>query len=84
MGAKGAVNILYRKELEQAKDEKRKAELVREYEVQFSNPYQAADRGLIEAVIEPNQTREKLIGALAALQAKRKSLPPKKIGNMPV
>lgn len=84
MGAKGAVNILYRKELEQAKDEKRKAELVREYEMQFSNPYQAADRGLIEAVIEPSQTREKLIGALAALHAKRKSLPPKKIGNMPV
>jgi acetyl-CoA carboxylase carboxyltransferase component len=84
MGAKGAVNILYRKELEQAKDDKRRAELAREYEVQFSNPYQAADRGLIEAIIEPNQTREKIIGALAAVISKRQTLPPKKIGNMPV
>jgi len=84
MGAKGAVNILYRKELEQARDDKRRAELLREYEVQFSNPYQAAESGLIEAVIEPRQTREKLIGALAILQAKRQSLPHRKIGNMPV
>jgi len=85
MGAKGAVNILYRKELANAKDvEKRREELAIEYEVQFSNPYQAAESGLIEAVIEPHQTREKLIGALAALQAKREKLPPKKIGNIPL
>ncbi len=85
MGARGAVNILYRKELESAGDpEKRRSELVAEYEVQFSNPYQAAESGLIEAVIEPRQTREKLIGALAALQSKRRTLPPKKIGNIPL
>lgn len=85
MGARGAVNILYKKELAKAKDpEKRRAELADEYEVRFSNPYQAAERGLIEAVIEPSRTRETLIGALAALQAKREKLPPKKIGNMPM
>ncbi len=85
MGAKGAVNILYRKDLQKAKDPDAKREkLAAEFEVQFSNPYQAAERGLIEAIIEPNQTREKLIGALAALQAKRETLPPKKIGNIPM
>ena len=85
MGAKGAVNILYRKELGKARDpEKRRAEIMAEYETQFSNPYEAAERGLIEAVIEPSRTRETLIGALGALQAKRQTLPPKKIGNMPL
>jgi acetyl-CoA carboxylase carboxyltransferase component len=85
MGAKGAVNILYRKELEKAKDpEKRREEIMSDYEGQFSNPYDAAERGLIEAVIEPSRTRETLIAALASLQSKRQQLPPKKIGNMPV
>jgi len=85
MGAKGAVNILYGKELAKAKDNpSKRAELTSQYELEFSNPYQAADRGLIEAVIEPTQTREKLIGALEALQAKREKLPQKKIGNIPL
>ena len=85
MGARGAANILFRKELEAAKDvEKRRLEVIDEFEEQFSNPYTAAEVGLIEAVIEPNQTREKLIGALAGLQSKRMVLPPKKIGNMPL
>jgi len=85
MGARGAVNILYTKELDKAKDpESRREELIDEYEVLFSNPYQAAEAGLIESVIEPSQTREKLIGALEALRNKRQSLPPKKIGNMPL
>jgi acetyl-CoA carboxylase carboxyltransferase component len=85
MGAKGAVNILYRKELEKAKDpEKRREEIMSDYEGQFSNPYDAAERGLIEAVIEPSRTRETLIAALASLQSKRQQLPPKKIGNMPM
>jgi len=85
MGARGAVNILYRKELEKAKNSKKRTEeLVGEYELQFSNPYQAAEAGLIESVIEPSQTREMLIGALEALRNKRQNLPPKKIGNMPL
>jgi len=85
MGARGAVNVLYRKEVEKARDkEKRKEELVNEYEMEFSNPYQAAEAGLIESVIKPSQTREKLIGALEALRNKRQSLPPKKIGNIPL
>ncbi len=85
MGAKGAANILFRKELDKAKDvEKVMAEVVARFEEEFSNPYAAAARGLIEAIIEPNQTREKLIGAMAALQNKRQNLPMKKIGNMPL
>jgi acetyl-CoA carboxylase carboxyltransferase component len=85
MGSRGAVNILYKKELEKARDaEKRRTELMAEYDDEFSNPYQAAERGLIEAVIEPRQTREKLIGALTALQAKRQSIPPRKAGNIPL
>ena len=85
MGSRGAVNILYKKELEKARDaEKRRTELMAEYDDEFSNPYQAAERGLIEAVIEPRQTREKLIGALTALQAKRQSILPRKAGNIPL
>lgn len=85
MGGRGAVNILYRKEIAKAKDpDARRAELMKSYDLEFSHPYKAAERGLIEAVIEPRLTRQTLITALAALQTKRKSLPPKKIGNMPV
>jgi propionyl-CoA carboxylase beta chain len=85
MGAKSAVNILYRKELEKSKDvEKRRQEIIVDYEDRFNNPYQAAENGLIEAVIEPGQTRQKLIGALAAMENKRQTNPPKKLGNMPL
>jgi acetyl-CoA carboxylase carboxyltransferase component len=85
MGPDGAVNIIARKELEAAPDPvKRKAELVAEYREKFANPYVAAQRGFIDDVIEPRETRPRLINALEMLQNKRDSNPPKKHGNIPV
>ena len=85
MGAQGAVNIVHRRELEAAADpEARRAELVEGYERRFSNPYVAAERGLVDEVIEPQETRPRLIRALGMLRAKRGSLPPKKHGNIPL
>lgn len=86
MGAQGAVEIVsaYRKRLAAAenKDEK-KQELIKEYEDAFNNPYIAAERGYIEAIIEPAETRARLIDALEILSTKSESLPPKKHGNIP-
>ena len=79
MGAAGAVNILYRK----ASPEE-KAGIIRDYEEKFSNPYRAAERGLIDEVIMPRDTRYKLIQALEMCQNKNQSNPPKKHGNMPL
>lgn len=79
MGAEGAVNILYRKSTSEEK-----AEIVREYENKFSNPYRAAERGWIDEVIMPRDTRYKLIQALEMCQNKTQSNPPKKHGNMPL
>jgi acetyl-CoA carboxylase carboxyltransferase component len=62
----------------------RLAELVADYEAKFSNPYEAAARGYVEAVIEPRRTRPALIRALEMAQTKRQSLPPKKHGNIPL
>jgi propionyl-CoA carboxylase beta subunit len=85
MGPDGAVSIIARKEIEQAKDPaKRKAELVAEYREKFANPYVAAERGFIDDVIEPHETRPRLINALEMLQNKRDSNPPKKHGNIPL
>ncbi len=85
MGPDGAVSIIMRKELEQAADPvKRKAELVAEYREKFANPYVAAERGFIDDVIEPKETRPRLINALEMLQNKRESNPPKKHGNIPL
>ncbi len=85
MGPDGAVNIIARKELEAADDPvKRKAELVAEYREKFANPYVAAQRGFIDDVIEPRETRPRLINALEMLQNKRDSNPPKKHGNIPL
>ena len=85
MGPDGAVNIIFRKELEKAKDPiKRKAELVAEYREKFANPYVAAERGYIDDVIEPKETRPRLINALEMLENKRESNPPKKHGNNPL
>ncbi|RME88984.1 MAG: acyl-CoA carboxylase subunit beta [Anaerolineae bacterium] len=85
MGPEGAVNIIFRKELEKAKDpEKRRAELVAEYREKFANPYIAAQRGYLDDVIEPRETRPRLINALEMLQNKRDSNPPKKHGNIPL
>ena len=85
MGPDGAVNIIFRKELAKADDPvAKKAELVEEYRNQFANPYVAAGRGYIDGVIEPRETRPRLINALEMLSNKRDSNPPKKHGNMPL
>ena len=85
MGAQGAVNILYRKEIGDAKDpEKARAELISEYNETLANPYLAAERGFIDAVIEPNQSREYITKALRTLKTKRDVLPPRKHGNIPL
>jgi acetyl-CoA carboxylase carboxyltransferase component len=85
MGADGAVNILYRRELAAADDPvARKAELVQAYTDEFANPYVAAARGFIDDVIEPHDTRPRLINALQMLKNKRDSNPPRKHGNIPL
>jgi propionyl-CoA carboxylase beta chain len=85
MGAQGAVNILYRSELKDAEDpEARRAELITEYEDHLANPYLAAERGYIDAVIHPHETRSEIIRALRLLRSKRETLPPKKHGNIPL
>jgi propionyl-CoA carboxylase beta chain len=85
MGAEGAVNILYRRELDAAKDvDTARAARVAEYREKFANPYIAAQRGFIDEVIVPKQTRRKLIAALASLETKRDRNPPKKHGNIPL
>ncbi len=85
MGPEGAVNIIFRKELEKAQDPaKRRAELVAEYREKFANPYIAAERGYIDDVIEPRETRPRLINALEMLSNKRDANPAKKHGNIPL
>jgi acetyl-CoA carboxylase carboxyltransferase component len=85
MGPEGAVNIIFRKELEKAEDPvQKKAELVAEYRRKFASPYVAAERGYIDDVIEPKETRPRLINALEMLSNKRDSNPAKKHGNIPL
>ena len=85
MGPDGAVNIIFRKELAQAEDaDARRAALVAEYREKFANPYIAASRGYIDDVIEPHETRPRLINALEMLANKRDSNPPKKHGCIPL
>ncbi len=89
MGAQGAVNILYRKELAAAATEGRsvdeaRATFIKEYEDALANPYVAAERGYIDTVITPSNTRKNVSKALRALRTKRESLPPKKHGNIPL
>ena len=85
MGPDGAVNIIFRKELAEAEDPvKRKAELVADYREKFANPYVAASRGYIDDVIEPRETRPRLINALEMLSNKRDTNPPKKHGCTPL
>ena len=85
MGPEGAVNIVYKRELEKAenRDEVR-AQKIEEFRDLFANPYVAADRGFVDAVIQPRETRKKLIQALEMLQTKRDKNPPKKHGNIPL
>ena len=85
MGPEGAVNILYKREIEAAADPAGfRASRVEEFREKFANPYVAASRGFIDEVIRPRQTRAKLITALATLETKRDKNPPKKHGNIPL
>ena len=85
MGAQGAVNILYRKELAAAADpEAERARIIDEYEGTLANPYIAAERGYVDRVILPHETRSMVVRALRALRTKRASRPPKKHGNIPL
>ncbi len=85
MGPDGAVNIIFRKEMETSADPKqRKAELVAEYREKFANPYIAAERGYLDDIIEPHETRPRLINALEMLRNKRDVNPSKKHGNNPL
>ena len=85
MGAQGAVNILYRTELSEAEDiEAVRAELITDSEDTLANPYVAAERGYIDAVIAPHETRSEIVRSLRLLRNKRETLPPKKHGNIPL
>lgn len=84
MGAQGAANVIFRKEITSAEDpDAKRAELIADYEERFNNPYVAASRGYIDAIIVPSETRRRLIDALDILGTKSESLPPKKHGNIP-
>ncbi|PBC84725.1 propionyl-CoA carboxylase carboxyltransferase subunit [Streptomyces sp. 2224.1] len=88
MGAQGAVNILHRRTLaaieDQAAQDERRQELIQEYEDALLNPYVAAERGYIDAVIMPSETRRHIVRGLRTLRNKREALPPKKHGNIPL
>jgi propionyl-CoA carboxylase beta chain len=85
IGAEGAVNIVYRRDLQKAGDpEATRREKMEEFRERFANPYIAAERGWVDAVIEPRDTRPKLIAALRMLETKRDTMPPKKHGNIPL
>ncbi|WP_283097180.1 MULTISPECIES: acyl-CoA carboxylase subunit beta [Frankia] len=85
MGARGAVNIIYRRELAKSESsDTRRAELIEDYTDHFATPYIAAERGYLDAVINPSETRRAIIRALRLLRTKRESLPPKKHGNIPL
>jgi propionyl-CoA carboxylase beta chain len=85
MGPDGAVNIIFRKELEDAEDpDARRAELIADYRERFANPYTAAERGYVDDVIEPRRTRPVLVDALRTAITKRERKPPRKHGNIPL
>jgi propionyl-CoA carboxylase beta chain len=85
MGAEGAVNIIHRRELKEAEDpQSAHAELVKDYKNKFGDPYVAARNGWLDDVIEPNETRLRLIRALKPLLSKRVWQPPRKHGNIPL
>ena len=85
MGPEGAVNIVFRRELEEAADpEARRAELIEAYKAEFANPYTAAERGYIDDVIEPRRSRPVLVDALRTALTKRERTPSRKHGNIPL
>jgi propionyl-CoA carboxylase beta chain len=85
MGAEGAANVLYAKEISKAPNPAAKRnEIINEYNEKFANPYVAAGLGYVDEVIMPRETRKKLLRALNLLEGKRESMPPKKHGNIPL
>jgi len=85
MGPQGAVEILYKRELQNAADPvARRNELVDDYTERFANPYAAAERGFVDDVIDPAETRIKVIAGLEMLKSKREELPHRKHGNIPL
>lgn len=87
MGAEGAVNIIHRREIAAAEDERKeetRQKLVEEYKTKFGDPYVAAKNGWLDDVIEPEESRLRLIRALKILSSKREWSPPKKHGNIPL
>ena len=85
MGPEGAVQIIFRKEIDAAPNPKaREAELVKEYREKFANPYIAARMGYLDDIIEPPETRARVVNAFAMLRSKRETRPPKKHGNIPL
>jgi acetyl-CoA carboxylase carboxyltransferase component len=85
MGPEGAVNVVFKKQIEKAEDPKAaRAELIGQYQEKFATPYIAAERGFIDDVIEPSETRPRLIKALRMLSTKRETIPARKHGNMPL
>lgn len=84
MGPEGAVNVIHRREIAEAADPNAlRDQLVREYREKYANPYYAAERGILDAVIEPARTRAFLVSALRTLREQIRSAPPKKHGIMP-
>jgi acetyl-CoA carboxylase carboxyltransferase component len=85
MGPDAAVNVVFKKEIEKADDPvRRRSELIAEYQRKFATPYVAAERGFVDDVIEPAETRPRLIKALRMLSTKRETVPARKHGNMPL
>src|ERR671923_38288 len=85
MGPEGAVNIIHRRDISQSPTpDERRAKLIDDYKARFANPYSAAERGYIDDVIIPHETRPKLVSALATLQTKREPGPKRKHGNIPL
>jgi propionyl-CoA carboxylase beta chain len=85
MGPEGAVNVLYRREIQKAEDpDALRRQKVQEFRDKFANPYVAADRGFVDAIIEPRTTRRRIIAGLEMIRTKRDKNPPKKHGNIPL
>ena len=85
MGPDGAANIIFKKDIAAADDPvTKRTEMIEKYREQFANPYEAAKRGYVDDVIEPDSTRPRIIAALEMLAGKRESLPAKKHGNIPL
>jgi propionyl-CoA carboxylase beta chain len=84
MGARGAVNIIYRRELDGDDGDARRANLITDYSETFANPYRAAELGYVDEVLRPEETRSRLADAFASLENKRDNNPPKKHGNIPL